>query len=105
MILAELERLATQTVDEGELRDAKEFIRGNLHLAAESVDNQMVRLAQNEIYFGRHIPLAETLAHFEAVQPGEIMALAARLFAPKRLSLTVLGPEMEGSAVEKLINI
>jgi predicted Zn-dependent peptidase len=105
MMLEELERLATQRVEEGELRDAKEFIRGNLHLAAESVDNQMVRLAQNEIYFGRHIPLTETLTRFDGVRPGEILAMAAKLFDPARLSLTVLGPEIENNAVAKLIKL
>jgi predicted Zn-dependent peptidase len=105
MIIEELERLATQRVDPAELHDAKEFIRGNLHLSAESVDNQMVRLAQNEIYFGRYIPLAETLKRFESVLPGEILAMAAKLFDPGQLSLTVLGPEMENQAVETLIHI
>jgi predicted Zn-dependent peptidase len=104
MILEELGRLVTEAVDDEELRDAKEFIRGNLHLASESVDNQMVRLAQNEIYFGRHIPLAETLDHFDRVSPKEIMALAARLFAPEQLSLTVLGPEMDENAIVSLID-
>jgi predicted Zn-dependent peptidase len=104
MILEELGRLGTEAVAEEELRDAKEFIRGNLHLASESVDNQMVRLAQNEIYFGRHIPLAETLDHFDRVSPKEIMALATRLFAPEQLSLTVLGPEMDESAISTLFD-
>jgi predicted Zn-dependent peptidase len=103
MILEELDRLCAQAVDESELRDAKEFVRGNLHLAAESVDNQMVRLAQNEIYFGRHIPLSETLDHFERVQPQDIMALAARLFAPEQLSLTVLGPKTDTRDLEHLV--
>lgn len=105
MVLEELERLATQRVEEDELRDAKEFVRGNLHLAGESVDNQMVRLAQNEIHFGRHIPLTETLARFDSVRPGEILSMAAKLFDPAQLSLTVLGPEIENSAVAKLIHV
>ena len=105
MILEELERLTTQAVDEDELRDAKEFIRGNLHLASESVDNQMVRLAQNEIYFGRSIPLAETLANFDHVRPGEIKTLAARLFDPQRLSLTLLGPEMDSGELERMVAV
>jgi predicted Zn-dependent peptidase len=63
----------------------------------------MVRLAQNEIYFGRHIPLAETLVKFDRVQPEEIMALAARLFDPEQLSLTVLGPQMDTKALEQMV--
>lgn len=103
MILEELKRLSTEMVNKTELQDAKEFIRGNLYLAAESVDNQMVRLAQNEIYFNRHIPLAETLSHFDRVQPEEIMALAAKLFDPNQLSLTILGPQMDTRALEQMV--
>lgn len=103
MILEELKRLSTEMVNKTELQDAKEFIRGNLYLAAESVDNQMVRLAQNEIYFNRHIPLAETLSHFDRVQPEEIMALAAKLFDPNQLSLTILCPQMDTRALEQMV--
>lgn len=39
------------------LWDAKEFIKGSRLLAAESVDNQMVRLTQNEIHFDEFILL------------------------------------------------
>ncbi|MDJ0783681.1 MAG: pitrilysin family protein [Desulfosarcinaceae bacterium] len=105
MILEELHRLGSQPVETEELVDAKEFIRGNLYLADESVDNQMVRLAQNEIYFGRHIPLSETLSRFEQVEPEEIRTLAARLFDPSQLSLTVLGPAMDTKAIQALITV
>ena len=104
MILEELKRLGSEMVDGAELHDAKEFIRGNLYLAAESVDNQMVRLAQNEIYFGRDIPLTETLSNFDRVQPEEIKALAAKLFDPDQLSLTILGPRMNTRDLEQMVS-
>ena len=76
----------------GELQDAKEFTKGNMLLASESTDNQMVRLAQGEINFGRYIPLEEVVDHIERVTAEEIQTLAATLFQDDKLVLTVLGP-------------
>ena len=75
-----------------DLRDAKEFIRGSLLLAAESNDNQMVRLAQNEIHYGQQIPLSEVMDNIMAVTPADIQSLAADLLVPGRMALTLLGP-------------
>lgn len=92
LVLASLDRLCKEPVDEEELRDAKEYTKGNLFLAAESVDNQMVRLAQNEIYFGRYIPLETITEKIDAVDAGQIQQLACELFRKDQISLTLLGP-------------
>ncbi|MGD9366745.1 MAG: pitrilysin family protein [Desulfobacteraceae bacterium] len=92
-LLAEaMQHLKQHPVSTAELQDAKEFTKGNLYLATESVDNQMVRLAQNEIHFNDYIPLKKVVDSIEAVQVEEIQALAAELFQPKQASLTLLGP-------------
>ena len=95
LMLKQLDRLQTEPVGADELADAKEFLKGNLLLAAESNDNQMVRLAQNEINFGQYIPISEVVANIEAVTPSDIQALAGQLFAEGRFSLTLLGPLTE----------
>jgi predicted Zn-dependent peptidase len=94
-MLKQLDRLQTEPVGADELADAKEFLKGNLLLAAESNDNQMVRLAQNEINFGQYIPISEVVANIEAVKSGDIQALASQLFAEGKFSLTLLGPLTE----------
>jgi predicted Zn-dependent peptidase len=90
-------------VNAATLRDAKEYTKGSLLLAAESNDNQMVRLAQNEINFGGHIPLADVMSRVDRVTASDIQALADHLFLPDRMALTLLGPtedvpEMEVTA-------
>ena len=92
LVVAALERVCRETVTAEELQDAKEYTKGNLFLAAESVDNQMVRLAQNEIYFGRYIPLETVIDKIDKVAAEEIQQLARDLFQPDRMSLTLLGP-------------
>jgi predicted Zn-dependent peptidase len=95
LMVKNLDRLQTQPVGAEELADAKEFIKGNLLLAAESNDNQMVRLAQNEINFGKYIPISDVVAQIDAVTAGDVQSLASELFTDRRFSLTLLGPLAE----------
>jgi len=95
LMLQQLNRLQAEPVGNDALADAKEFIKGNLLLAAESNDNQMVRLAQNEINFGKYIPVADVVAQIDAVRAADIQTLAAELFGDQRFSLTLLGPLTE----------
>ncbi|MFZ0724761.1 MAG: pitrilysin family protein [Desulfobacterales bacterium] len=97
LIVEEMHTLSKHPVEDGELNDAKNFTKGNLLLAAESVDNQMVRLAQNEISFGRSVPLEEIIDQVEAITAADIRDLAAELFRKDHLALTALGP-LNGSA-------
>ena len=92
LILQSMDELRKAPVSEEELFDAKEYTKGNLFLASESTDNQMVRLAQNEIHFGRFIPLQNVIDQVEAVTTAEIRDLARDLFQPGQISLTLLGP-------------
>ncbi len=87
-----LERLIQAPVSAEELRDAKEYTKGNLLLSDEGVDNQMVRIAQNEIHFGRYIPLDDVVKKIDAVQAEEIQSLARDLFQPEQSAWTLLGP-------------
>ena len=87
-----LRQLKDTPVLPGELCDAKEFTKGNMLLASESTDNQMVRLAQGEINYQRYVPLEEVVDHIDAVTAEDIQALADRLFQENHMVLTLLGP-------------
>ncbi|UCH22697.1 MAG: insulinase family protein [Deltaproteobacteria bacterium] len=92
LIIEDMNKLKNDRVDEMEVKHAKDYLIGNLLLASESVDNQMVRLAQNEINFGYHIPLQTLIDHIESVSEGDILTLAETLFQKDQLGLTALGP-------------
>jgi predicted Zn-dependent peptidase len=100
LILKEMRRLKETGLEETELRNAKEFTKGSLLLSSESVDNQMVRLAQNEIYFGHFIPLQYIVEKIEAVTAGEIHSLVQQLFKSEPLTLNVLGPITDGTSFD-----
>ena len=92
LIVQAMRRICRNPVSATELQDAKEYTKGNLILATESVDNQMVRLAQNEMHFNGYIPLEWVIEQIEAVSTDEIQALAKTLFRADQSSLTILGP-------------
>ena len=98
LVLDEIRKLKDQGVDRTELKGAIEYTKGGLLLASESIDNQMVRCAQNEIHFGRDIPLGEIIRNVEAVTPQDILELANELFSPGQMALTLLGPANNGQA-------
>jgi predicted Zn-dependent peptidase len=92
VIRRELSKLTRQPVEASELADAKEFTKASLYLSSESVDNHMVRMAQNEFHFHREISIPEMVRHIEAVTEDAIVELALELLRGDRLSLTLLGP-------------
>ena len=103
LILKEIQKLKTESVDSSELRGAKEYTKGSLMLASESTDNQMVRTAQNEIHFGRDIGLQEVLEEIEKVTEDQIINLANELFQKNQMVLTILGPLNKKKIFEKLL--
>jgi predicted Zn-dependent peptidase len=103
LLLEQLFRLKQERVSDIELTGAKEYIKGNLFLAAESSENQMVRLAQNEFHFKRKIPLKTVVEHIEAVSPDDILQLANTLLENNTLSLTLLGHVKDRTAHEELV--
>ena len=105
LIAKTIRQLKLKPVLPGELQDAKEFTKGNMLLASESTDNQMVRLAQGEINFQRYIPLGEVVQHIESVTSEDIQGLAEKLFEDDKLVLTVLGPLSDDAPFQKALQL
>ncbi len=104
LLLEQLLRLKQEKVSDNELTGAKEYIKGNLFMAAESSENQMVRLAQNEFHFQRNIPLKTIVEQIDAVTPEDILQLVNTLLEDNALSLTMLGQVVDQTAHAELVN-
>ena len=90
LILRELRRMKAGEIEEREVQVAKEYLKGNMVLALESSDGRMSRLAKNEIYFGRHIPLEEALRELDRVDVERVLE-ATREFFNASFNLVLLG--------------
>jgi predicted Zn-dependent peptidase len=104
LILKEMKQLKEARIDKSELRDAKEYIKGNLFLASESIDNQMVRLAQSEINFNKHIPLETVVEKVEMVTADDVFELTKVLFQSEHMSLTLLGRAVDKESFEDVLH-
>ena len=100
LIANEMRRLKEMPVDQTTVQDAKEYAKGNLMLASESVDNQMARLAQNEFNLGRFVSLEEIMEEIDKVTAMDVQCLAEALFQSTPSALAILGPVTESAAVQ-----
>jgi predicted Zn-dependent peptidase len=91
IIVRELAAVARDGLAAGELARAKNQLKGNMLLGLETSDSRMSRLAKNEIYVGRDVPLAEVAARIDAVTNDEVVALTQRLTRPDGMAVALLG--------------
>jgi predicted Zn-dependent peptidase len=89
--LEELRKVARDGLAPTELARAKSQMKGNMLLGMESTDSRMNRLARNEIYYSRDIPLTELAARIDAVTGDQVVELASSWFRPARMALVVVG--------------
>ena len=102
LVKEEMRRVRDEGLTDEELSFSKKHIKGNLLLSLESSEARMGRLAKNEIYFGRYIPLKETIRQIEKIEKADVDEMARRLFASfDEISVTLLG-SVEKETVEEI---
>jgi predicted Zn-dependent peptidase len=83
-----------------ELRRAKEYAFGQIHLSLESTDNQMMWLGEGLLGHNRVINPDKLIRQIEAVTPDEVRAAAALLVHNERLNVAVVSPSAERAEIE-----
>ncbi len=89
----ELGRLRDGGLDSTELDRAKENVKGRIVLGLESSGARMTRCARSILHDVPLLSLDETLARVDAVDAGEVAALAEELYDPAGLSAACIGGE------------
>jgi predicted Zn-dependent peptidase len=89
--LDEIRKVAQSGITPAELARAKSQIKGNMLLGMESTDSRMNRLARNEIYYSRDIPLTELAERIDRVTNDQVVELTSSWFRPERMAMVVLG--------------
>jgi len=95
LALAETAAVASEGLKPEELERTKEQLIGSIPLALESTDSRMFRLARNQMYFGREVPVEDVVAKLRKVSNDDIVALATEVFAFDRLGVALLGDAEE----------
>lgn len=91
-IRGELKNLQAEPVSAAELTAAQEHLKGSIMLSAEDCDHLMLRLAKNELNFGRYIPLQDIITGMLQVTTAEILEVARDLLRLDAWGVALLGP-------------
>lgn len=91
LVFSAFDRLCQDLLTDRELSSAKELLKGNFLLSMESTDSRMIKLAREEICFGRVLPAEEITARMDAVTAQDVRELACRMFHPGTISLAAIG--------------
>ncbi len=97
--VGELINLLSEPVGPDELWRAKEYLRGEILISAETSNTRMSQLATQELYFGRFLPLEELVENIRSISAEEVQALAGEMFQPGNLAVAAVG------AVQELPNL
>ncbi len=89
--LGEVSKVVREGLKPQELERARNQLKGNMLLALESSDSRMNRLARNEIYYRRDIPLQEIAEGIEKVTNDQVVELANLCFEADRMGMVLLG--------------
>ncbi len=100
--LGEIRTVAREGLKKAELERAKSQLKGNMLLGMESTDSRMNRIARNEIYFRRDIPLEEVARAIEGVTNDQVVELAANCFRPDRMGMVLLG-DLKGRELDQQV--
>ena len=89
---SELVDVLENGIHERELERAKDKFRGNYILAKENIEWKMIRMAMQEMLYGRLIPYDQTLKRIEEVTSEHIESLTQLLFNERSFSFASVGP-------------
>ena len=89
------------TLTEAELKRAKTQLKAGMLMSRESTGNRAETLANQMLIFGRPVPIAETVAKIDAVDPAAIRRVAAML-RTGRPTVAAVGPLKARVAYERL---
>jgi len=92
LINDQLAILADQPIPEPELKSAKEYIKGNMYINAESNDSRMNRLAKNEFLFGRYVAFEEIEEQINRVSSENIQKWFRGIYSPDKMATMLYGP-------------
>ena len=102
LIREETAKLKKQGITPAELAFSKEHIKGNFFISLEGSEARMGRLAKNEIYFDRYVPVKETLKQIDGVHVPQVDEMSKLVFGDVgSMALAVLG-KVDRSTIERL---
>lgn len=104
-VVEELQKLKDMPIPAGELKKAKEMLRGNLVLGLESTNGACSYFLGQEVLENKIETPKEKLAKIDAVTSEDVRAVAQELFIDQGLNLALIGPFSDQNRFRRLLAI
>ncbi len=103
VIVQEHGRIREQRVGVGELKKAREFVKGKLLLGLEASDEVAQFLTLQEVMTNRILMPDDVFRLLDAVTPADIRRVARQYLRPDRLRLVAIGPELRERELQSVL--
>jgi predicted Zn-dependent peptidase len=94
LVLKEFDKLGRELTEE-QLRHTKDQLKGGIVLALETTDARMMKIAKDEIYFGKSMPIKSLIKEVDRVKLEDVRASVRELLSPERITLAAIGGGMK----------
>ena len=101
----EMKKMREKKISGSELSSVKEQMKSGILISMENSESRMQRIADNEMTFGRNLPVEEIIENIESVTVDDVHDMAGELLREESLNLAVLGNLKRGvveSTMEKV---
>lgn len=98
-----LRKLSQRGVSEGEIKFAKEFIRGSTALAFETTDEVATFLASQELFYEKILTPQDILKKIEAVTRSDIIRVIKDIFRENKINLAAITPENNADHYKEIL--
>lgn len=92
---AELADIGAHGLTADELTAIKNEIKGSMLIDQDSISARLNRMARNELYYRRVLPIHEVMAAVDAVTNEDILRVADRHYSPENLTFVYLNVDEE----------
>jgi predicted Zn-dependent peptidase len=96
----QLRRVCEGDLSEEEVQRARHQLRGSLLMSTESVNGRMSANARSVLFHGRVITVDEIIEKLEAVDVGNVVAVAREMFGDGKMALAAIGSLPKGGVKE-----
>jgi predicted Zn-dependent peptidase len=104
IILKELKRLAARPLCREKLKNARDYIIGQIELSLESTENQMVWLGEQLLSGGKFISLESIKRGISKTTAEEIQQVLQKILSPERYNLAIVGSPQNSLTLKKVLN-
>lgn len=103
LIMKELRRFVDDAPNAQELRQARDYLIGQMEIALESTDNQMMWLGEQLLEYGRVIPAEEIKRRVLQVHPSDVRKVAREFFRPEFMTAAIVSSLKSDRGIHKIL--